>query len=82
MVPFALFAYLSFNGIWRRLAGFGQRHDEQPQIKADIFPPGLEDFALARPGQQKQAEGKGFQAVDLFHFGLSHNGFVQHLGYA
>ena len=48
-----------------RLAGLGQRHDEQPQIRADILPSGLEDFAFSRPGQQKQAQGKGFRAVAL-----------------
>ena len=49
-----------------RLAGLGQGHDEQAQVKADIFPLGLEDFALARAGQQKQPEGKGFWVATFF----------------
>ena len=50
-----------------RLAGLGQRYDEQPQIQADVFPARLEDFALARPGQQKQTDGKGFRPVVFLH---------------
>ena len=46
-----------------RLAGLGQGHDEQPQIQTDMFPAGLEDFALARAGQQKQPEGNGLWMV-------------------
>ena len=46
-----------------RLARLGQRHDKQPQIQADMFPSSLEDFALARAGEQKQTESKGFRAV-------------------
>ena len=46
-----------------RLAGLGQGHDEQTQIQADVFPARLEDFALARPSQQKQTDGKGFRPV-------------------
>lgn len=46
-----------------RLAGLGQGHDEQPQIRPDVFPAGLEDFALARTGEQKQSDGKRFRTV-------------------
>ena len=49
-----------------RLAGLGQGHDEQPQIQTDMFPAGLEDFALARAGQQKQPEGNGLWMVAFF----------------
>ena len=46
-----------------RPAGFGQRHGEQPLIRTDVFPAGLEDFVLAAAGQQKQTDGKGFRPV-------------------
>ena len=49
-----------------RPAGFGQRHGKQPLIQTDVFPAGLEDFVLARAGQQKQADGKGFRPVAFF----------------
>ena len=41
-----------------RLAGFGQRHGEQALIQAYIFPAGLENFAFARAGEQKQPDGR------------------------
>lgn len=49
-----------------RPAGFGQRHGKQPLIQTDVFPAGLENFALAHPGQQKQAEGESLWAVAFF----------------
>lgn len=49
-----------------RPAGLGQGHDEQAQVEADIFPLRPENFALARAGQQKQAQGKGFRTVAFF----------------
>ena len=59
-----------------RLAGLGQRHDEQAEIQADMFPTSLDDFTLACAGQQKQADGRGLGPRRPFQLPHEPPGFV------